>query len=236
LSRSQQPSVEAGITGEPARERAEPNPEVESSIPADPAIAEAVMAGKITDVEIGGDGKSVVIPGQRLIDARAAINKMSLAQLREFRKADIRKEDGGLRLDHDIRRELIDLKLLTPDGKLTIAGRDVVLAYDAEILAARAQNRFAYSLTLAQKTSIEAATDQMRERALEEALEIRDIEDEKEQAQEKEKALEKKPELDQSPEKEQEQEKKVEIDMPAPVGLGRLGAGRKNRRRSILDR
>jgi len=204
------PSIAPSISGEDRAPDVQIG-DVPLAIAAKAETLALVKAGKLPGVEAAGDD-AILMPVDRLVAANTMIKGISAIVYREIQKADLSKDDGGLDPSPLIRRELIDLKLLTEDGKLTVAGKDVVLAYDHEVISAKrtlelfvnkpgaAPEQQAAKAVAAVAASVKKAGEEVKHQAEAEVKDEKAKKPELEQAKAEE--AEKAPELDGTPKRE----------------------------------
>jgi hypothetical protein len=133
LDRAKTPSVEAGITGDPAQNLAIA-PIGLSVLRADQRSIDSFQQSPQTGVELAGDDK-VSIPADRMLAANATIKDLSHEAIDQIARVDLQKPNGGIETDPE---GLLQKKgILDADGKLTELGIDVVLVRDDRIIRER---------------------------------------------------------------------------------------------------
>ena len=133
LDRARMPSVEAGITGDPAKNLAMA-PVGNSVLRSDSKTIEALTQTPREGVQLAGDDK-IAIPADRMIAANASIKDLDYESIQKIARADLSKEDGGI--VKDASNVLQEKGILDAEGKLTQLGMDVVLVRDDRIIRER---------------------------------------------------------------------------------------------------
>ena len=129
LDRARIPSVEAGITGDPAKNLAIA-PVGLSVLRADQQSIDVLAQTPRQGVELAGDDK-ISIPADRMLAANASIKDLDYESIQQIAKADLSKADGGIK---DPSNALQEKGILDAEGKLTQLGIDVVLVRDDRII------------------------------------------------------------------------------------------------------
>lgn len=181
LDRAHVPSVEAGITGDPAKNLALA-PAGISVLRADQRTIDILTKKPISGIELAGDDK-IAMSADRMIAANASIKDLGYEAIHQIARADLEKQDGG------VEPESVDLLqkkgILNNEGKLTQLGTDVVMVRDDRVIRERD------ALNPEQKTKIaqyyKTSGDYVREAYKEEREKVApDVEEEKEIALESE--------------------------------------------------
>lgn len=211
------PSVVNGIEGD-ALEKAVAVLKGPMILRADPRTIEALRAKTMPEVEVG-DG-TVTMPGERVWQSRAAVQRMPMAVLPLLAEIDVSKDDGGLT------KEQLDLLQregtgMVQDGKLTQQAIDIALVRDDRVMRTREtlSKEEAQELGFAYRTAGEREHEQRVEDRT--GKTPKEIEKEK-QAQEREKAAEEKEQK-----REREEERGFAFDQATPKP--------KHRREKALD-
>jgi len=133
LDRSRIPSVEAGITGDPAKNLAIA-PTGITVLRADQRTIDALSKNPVPGIELAGDDK-ISMSSDRLIAANASIKSLGYEAIRQIARADLEKRDGGVEPESV---ELLQKKgILDTEGKLTQLGGDVVMVRDDRVIRER---------------------------------------------------------------------------------------------------
>lgn len=185
LDRARIPSVEAGITGDPAKNLAIA-PAGISVLRADQRTLDALTKNPVAGVDLAGDDK-ISMSAERMLAANASIKDLGYEAIHQIARADLEKPDGGV--EPDAVGLLQEKGILDTDGKLTQLGTDVVMVRDDRVIREREALEPAQKAKIAQyfKTS----GDYVREAFLEEREKVAPEVDEekKEQALEKDDAF-----------------------------------------------
>lgn len=178
LDRSRVPSVEAGITGDPAKNLALA-PAGITVLRADKRTIDVLSKNPIAGVELAGDEK-ISMSSDRMLAANASIKDLGYEAIRQIARADLEKPDGG------VPRDSVDLLqkkgILDADGKLTQLGTDVVMVRDDRVICEREGLEPAQKAMIAQyyKTSGDYVREAYAEQREQVAPEV--AEEKKEQA------------------------------------------------------
>ncbi len=184
LERARIPSVDAGITGDPATNLTMA-PVGKTLLRADQRTMDALTKNPVAGIELLGKDK-ISMPDERMLAANASINDLGYQAIQQIARADLEQHNGGV--DPGSVDLLREKGILDADGKLTQLGTDVVMVRDDRVISEREALEPSQKAKIAQyfKTS----GDYVREAFLEElekaAPEV--AEEKKEQALENKKA------------------------------------------------
>ena len=184
LERARIPSVDAGITGDPATNLTMA-PVGKTLLRADQRTMDALTKNPVAGIELLGKDK-ISMPNERMLAANASINDLGYQAIQQIARADLEQHNGGV--DPGSVDLLREKGILDADGKLTQLGTDVVMVRDDRVISEREALEPSQKAKIAQyfKTS----GDYVREAFLEElekaAPEV--AEEKKEQALENKKA------------------------------------------------
>jgi len=162
LERARMPSVDAGITGDPANNLSFA-PVGKTLLRADQRTMNALTKNPVAGVDLVGKDK-ISIPDERLLAANASIKDLGYQAIQQIARADLEQQSGGIEPGSvDLLREK---GILDTDGKLTQLGTDVVMVRDDRVIREREALEPAQKNRIAQyfKTS----GDYVREAFLEE--------------------------------------------------------------------
>ena len=184
LERARIPSVDAGITGDPATNLTMA-PVGKTLLRADQRTMDALTKNPVAGIELLGKDK-ISMPDERMLAANASINDLGYQAIQQIARADLEQHNGGV--DPGSVDLLREKGILDADGKLTQLGTDMVMVRDDRVIRERE------ALEPAQKDKIaqyfKTSGDHVREALLEErqkaAPEV--AEEKKEQALENKKA------------------------------------------------
>ena len=184
LERARIPSVDAGITGDPATNLTMA-PVGKTLLRADQRTMDALTKNPVAGIELLGKDK-ISMPDERMLAANASIKDLGYQAIQQIARADLEQHNGGV--DPGSVDLLREKGILDADGKLTQLGTDVVMVRDDRVISEREALEPSQKAKIAQyfKTS----GDYVREAFLEElekaAPEV--AEEKKEQALENKKA------------------------------------------------
>ena len=185
LERARIPSVEAGITGDPAKNLTIA-PVGKTVLRADQRTIDILKKSPVPGVDLVGTDK-ISMSDERMLAANASIKDLGYQAIHEIARADLEKQDGGV--DPGSVDLLLEKGILDTDGKLTQLGTDVVMVRDDRVIREREALEPSQKAKIAQyfKTS----GDYVREAFLEEREKVEPevAEEKKEQALENEKAF-----------------------------------------------
>ena len=159
---SRVPHVEAGITGDPAKNLMRA-PSGNSLLHADPKTINVLAEKPVAGIDLAGEDK-MAMPDERMLAANASIKDLGYQAIHQIARADLEKQDGGF--DPSSVDLLREKGILDTDGKLTQLGTDVVMVRDDRVIRERKALEPSMSASIAQyfKTS----GDYVREAFLEE--------------------------------------------------------------------
>ena len=183
LGRARIPSIDAGITGDPANNLTAA-PVGTTILRADLRTLDVLKSHPVAGVDLVGNDK-ISMPDERMLAANASIKDLGYQAIHQIARADLEKPDGGV--NPNSVGLLQEKGILDTDGKLTPLGVDVVMVRDDHVIREREAQEPSPGTKITQyfKTS----GDYVREAFLEErekaAPEV--AEKKKEQALEKEK-------------------------------------------------
>ena len=184
LERARIPSVDAGITGDPATNLTIA-PVGKTLLRADQRTMDVLTKNPVAGIDLLGKDK-ISMPDERMLAANASINDLGYQAIQQIARADLEQHNGGV--DPGSVDLLREKGILDADGKLTQLGTDVVMVRDDRVISEREALEPSQKAKIAQyfKTS----GDYVREAFLEElekaAPEV--AEEKKEQALENKKA------------------------------------------------
>ena len=185
LERVRIPSVEAGITGDPAINLTIARVG-KSVLRADQRTTDVLTKNPVAGIDLLGKDK-ISMPDERMLAANASIKDLGYQAIQQIARADLEQQNGGVEPGSvDLLREK---GILDTDGKLTQLGTDVVMVRDDRVIREREALDPSLRANIAQyfKTS----GDYVREAFLEErekaAPEV--AEDRKDKAREQENAF-----------------------------------------------
>jgi hypothetical protein len=185
LERARIPSVDAGITGDPATNLTMA-PVGKTLLRADQRTMDGLTKNPVAGIDLLGKDK-ISMPDERMLAANASIKDLGYQAIQQIARADLEQQNGGVEPGSvDLLREK---GILDTDGKLTQLGTDVVMVRDDRVIREREALEPAQKNRIAQyfKTS----GDYVREAFLEErekaAPEV--AEDRKDKAREQENAF-----------------------------------------------
>ena len=185
LERARIPSVEAGITGNPAKNLTIA-PVGKTVLRADQRTIDILKKNPVPGVDLVGTDK-ISMADERMLAANASIKDLGYQAIHEIARADLEKQGGGV--DPGSVDLLLEKGILDTDGKLTQLGTDVVMVRDDRVIREREALEPSQKAKIAQyfKTS----GDYVREAFLEEREKVEPevAEEKKEQALEKEKTF-----------------------------------------------
>jgi hypothetical protein len=182
LERARIPSIDAGITGDPANNLTVA-PVGTTILRADLRTIDVLKNHPVVGVDLVGSDK-ISIPDERMLAANASIKDLGYQAIQQIARIDLEKQDGGV--DPGSVDLLLEKGILDTDGKLTPLGVDVVMVRDDHVI----REREAQEPSQGAKTTqyFKTSGDYVREAFLEErekaAPEV--AEKKKEQALEKE--------------------------------------------------
>lgn len=162
LQRARIPSVEAGITGDPAINLTIARMG-KSVLRADQRTMDALTKNPLAGIDQVGKDK-ISMPDERMLAANASIKDLGYQAIHQIARADLEQQNGGVEPGSvDLLREK---GILDTDGKLTQLGTDVVMVRDDRVIRERE------ALDPAQKDKIaqyfKTSGDYVREAFLEE--------------------------------------------------------------------
>jgi hypothetical protein len=184
LERARMPSLDAGITGDPATNLTMA-PVGKTLLRADQRTMDVLTKHPVAGIDLVGKDK-ISMPDERMLAANASIKDLGYQAIHQIARADLEQQNGGV--DPGSVDLLREKGILDTDGKLTQLGTDVVMVRDDHVIREREAQEPSQSAKIAQyfKTS----GDYVREAFLEErekaAPEV--TEEKKEQALENKKA------------------------------------------------
>jgi hypothetical protein len=162
LERARIPSVDAGITGDPATNLTMATVG-KTLLRADQRTLDALTKNPVAGIDLLGKDK-ISMPDERMLAANASIKDLGYQAIQQIARADLEQQNGGVEPGSvDLLREK---GILDTDGKLTQLGTDVVMVRDDHVIREREAQEPSQSATIAQyfKTS----GDYVREAFLEE--------------------------------------------------------------------
>ena len=185
LERARIPSIDAGITGDPANNLTVA-PVGKTILRADQRTIDVLKNHPVAGIDLVGNDK-ISMPDERMLAANASIKDLGYQAIHQIARADLEKPDGGV--NPDSVGPLQEKGILDTDGRITQLGTDVVMVRDDRVIRERE------ALEPSQKTEItqyfKTSGDYVREALLEErkkaAPEV--AEDRKEKALEQENAF-----------------------------------------------
>lgn len=138
------PSVERGIVGD-LREPGVDRVRGEQILIVDKAVVrawgEALEKAGVEFVAVPTSAGQIAIklPGDRTQIALENWRSLPYTTMQAFARADLSKPDGGLKLDENDKRILVQRQMLRDDGTITPAGMDVILVRDDHVIRSRTQ-------------------------------------------------------------------------------------------------
>lgn len=162
LERARIPSVDAGITGDPATNLTMATVG-KTLLRADQRTLDALTKNPVAGIDLLGKDK-ISMPDERMLAANASIKDLGYQAIQQIARADLEQQSGGVEPGSvDLLREK---GILDTDGKLTQLGTDVVMVRDDRVIREREALEPAQKSRIAQyfKTS----GDYVREAFLEE--------------------------------------------------------------------
>ena len=133
LERARIPSVEAGITGDPAINLTIARVG-KSVLRADQRTMEALTKNPMTGIDQVGKDKISMLD-ERMLAANASIKDLGYQAIQQIARADLEQQNGGVEPGSvDLLREK---GILDTDGKLTQLGTDVVMVRDDRVIRER---------------------------------------------------------------------------------------------------
>ena len=151
LDRGRIPSVDAGITGDPATNLTIA-PVGKTLLRADQRTMDALTKNPVAGIDLLGKDK-ISMPEERMLAANASIKDLGYKAIQQISRADLEQQNGGVEPGSvDLLREK---GILDTDGKLTQLGTDVVMVRDDRVIREREALEPAQRTKLAQyyKTS-----------------------------------------------------------------------------------
>ena len=185
LERGRIPSVDAGITGDPATNLTIA-PVGKTLLRADQRTMDALTKNPVAGIDLLGKDK-ISMPDERMLAANAIIKDLGYQAIQQIARADLEQQNGGVEPGSvDLLREK---GILDTDGKLTQLGTDVVMVRDDRVIREREALEPAQKNKIAQyfKTSGDYVRDAFLEERKKAAPEV--AEDRKEKALEQENAF-----------------------------------------------
>ena len=184
LERGRIPSVDAGITGDPATNLTIA-PVGKTLLRADQRTMDALTKNPVAGIDLLGKDK-ISMPDERMLAANASIKDLGYQAIQQIARADLEQQNGGVEPGSvDLLREK---GILDTDGKLTQLGTDVVMVRDDRVIREREALEPAQKSRIAQyfKTSgdyvREAFLEERKKAAPEVAQDIKDKAREQENA------------------------------------------------------
>ncbi|MDD3935963.1 LPD7 domain-containing protein [Rhodoferax sp.] len=185
LERARIPSIDAGITGDPAN-----NPTVApvgtTILRADLRTIEVLKNHPVAGIDLVGNDK-ISMPDERMLAANASIKDLGYPAIQKIARVDLEKQDGAV--DPGSVALLFEKGLLDTDGRLTQLGNDVVMVRDDRVIRERDALEPSQKAEIAQyfKTSGDYVREALLEERKKAAPEV--AEDRKEKALEQENAF-----------------------------------------------
>jgi hypothetical protein len=183
LERARIPSVDAGITGDPATNLTMA-PVGKTLLRADQRTMDVLMKNPVTGIDLLGKD-TISMPDERMLAANASIKDLGYQAIHQIARADLEQHNGGV--DPGSVDLLREKGILDTDGKLTQLGTDVVMARDDHVIREREAQEPSQSAKIAQyfKTSGDYVREALLEAREKAAPEV--AEEKKEQALESKK-------------------------------------------------
>ncbi len=185
LERARIPSVEAGITGDPAINLTIARVG-KSVLRADQRTTDVLTKNPVAGIDLVGKDK-ISMSDERMLAANASIKDLGYQAIHQIARADLEQQNGGVEPGSvDLLREK---GILDTDGKLTQLGTDVVMVRDDRVIREREALEPAQKNKIAQyfKTSGDYVRDAFLEERKKAAPEV--AEDRKDKAREQENAF-----------------------------------------------
>ena len=166
LERARIPSIDAGITGDPANNLTVA-PVGTTILRADLRTIEVLKNHPVAGIDLVGNDK-ISMPDERMLAANASIKDLGYQAIQQIARVDLEKKDGGV--DPDSIDLLLEKGILDSDGRLTQLGTDVVMVRDDRVIREREALEPSQQVKIAQyfKTS----GDYVREALLEERKKV----------------------------------------------------------------
>ena len=133
IERGRVPHVEAGITGDPAKNLMRA-PAGKSLLRADPRTMDVLAKNPVSGIDMAGEDK-IAMPDERMLAANASIKDLGYQAIHQIARADLEQQDGGF--DPSSVDLLREKGILDTDGKLTQLGTDVVMVRDDRLIRER---------------------------------------------------------------------------------------------------
>ena len=133
LERARIPSVDAGITGDPATNLTMA-PVGKTLLRADQRTMDALTKNPVAGIELLGKDK-ISMPDERMLAANASIKDLGYQAIQQIARADLEQHNGGV--DPGSVDLLREKGILDADGKLTQLGTDVVMVRDDRVISER---------------------------------------------------------------------------------------------------
>jgi hypothetical protein len=131
--RSQIARIEAGITGDPAKNLTNA-PMGKSVLRTDQRTMDILTKNPVASIDLLG-GNKISMPDERMLAANTSIKDLGHQALHQMARVDLEQQNGGL--DPDSADLLREKGILDTDGKLTQLGADVVMVRDDHVIRER---------------------------------------------------------------------------------------------------
>ena len=166
LERARIPSIDAGITGDPANNLTVA-PVGTTILRADLRTLDVLKNHPVVGVDLVSNDK-ISMPDERMLAANASIKDLGYQAIQQIARVDLERQDGGV--DPGSVGLLQEKGILDTDGKLTPLGVDVVMVRDDHVIREREAQEPSQKAKIAQyfKTS----GDYVREALLEERKKV----------------------------------------------------------------
>ncbi len=184
LERARIPSVDAGITGDPAINLTMA-PVGKTLLHADQRTMDVLTKNPVAGIDLLGKDR-ISMPDERMLAANASIKDLGYQTIHQIARADLEQQNGGV--DPGSVDLLREKGILDTDGKLTQLGTDVVMVRDDRVIREREAQEPSQSAKIAQyfKTSGDYVREAFLEQREKAAPEV--AEEKKEQALENKRA------------------------------------------------
>lgn len=151
LERARIPSIDAGITGDPANNLTVA-PVGTTILRADLRTIDVLKNHPVAGIDLV-DNDKISMPDERMLAANASIKDLGYPAIQKIARVDLEKQDGAV--DPDSIDLLLEKGILDSDGRLTQLGTDVVMVRDDRVIREREALEPSQQLKIAQyfKTS-----------------------------------------------------------------------------------
>ena len=127
------PSIDAGITGDPANNLTVA-PVGTTILRADQRTLDVLTNNPVAGIDLVGKD-TISMPDERMLAANASIKDLGYQAIQQIARVDLEKKDGGV--DPDSIDLLLEKGILDSEGRLTQLGTDVVMVRDDRVIRER---------------------------------------------------------------------------------------------------